>query len=73
MREKIGKKIQELREKKEVSIEQLANMADVDRNFLSAVEKGRRIFSIDFFQKVLEALDTDFAQFFNDENFEKGR
>ncbi len=40
--EKIGKKINQMRIQKRFSIEHLANIADIDRNYLSDIEKGKR-------------------------------
>jgi predicted transcriptional regulator len=39
---KIGEKIHQLRNQKSFSIEHLANIADIDRNYLSDIEKGKR-------------------------------
>lgn len=71
IREKIGSKVKILRENKNFSIEQLANISNVDRNYISDIEKGQRNVSIVILEKIIQALDTDFATFFNDKGFRK--
>ena len=71
IKEKFGHKVKELRENKGFSIEQLANISNVDRNYISDIEKGKRNVSITIIEKIILALDTDFIEFFNDNNFKK--
>jgi transcriptional regulator with XRE-family HTH domain len=71
IKEKFGQKVKELREQKGFSIEQLANISNVDRNYISDIEKGKRNVSIEIIEKIITALDTDFVEFFNDNNFKK--
>ncbi|MFV8371889.1 helix-turn-helix domain-containing protein [Flavobacterium sp. LB2P74] len=71
IKEKFGQKVKELREQKGFSIEQLANISNVDRNYISDIEKGKRNVSIEIMDKIILALDTDFIEFFNDNNFKK--
>lgn len=71
IKEKFGFKVKELREQKEYSIEYLANISNVDRTYISDIEKGKRNVSIQIMEKILIALDTDFIEFFNDKRFKK--
>lgn len=71
IKEKFGLKVKELREQKGCSIEYLANISNVDRTYISDIEKGKRNVSIEIIEKILTALDTDFGAFFNDNNFKK--
>ncbi len=71
IKEKFGKKINQLRVQKGFSIEHLANISNVDRNYISDIEKGKRNVSIEITEKIISALNTDFAEFFNDEIFKK--
>ena len=71
IKEKFGQKVKELREQKRFSIEQLANISNVDRNYISDIEKGKRNVSIEIMEKIILALDTDFTTFFNDNSFKK--
>ena len=71
IKEKFGFKVKELREQKGYSIEYLANISNVDRNYISDIEKGQRNVSIEIIEKIITALDTDFGAFFNDTDFKK--
>jgi transcriptional regulator with XRE-family HTH domain len=71
IKEKFGQKVKELREQKGFSIEQLANISNVDRNYISDIEKGKRNVSITIIEKIILALDTDFTSFFSDNSFKK--
>jgi K+-sensing histidine kinase KdpD len=41
IKEKFGKKVKQLREERQFSIEYLANVSNVDRNYISDIEKGK--------------------------------
>jgi transcriptional regulator with XRE-family HTH domain len=71
IKEKFGQKVKLLREQQGISIEHLANISNVDRNYISDIEKGKRNISITIIEKIIIALDTDFTIFFNDKNFKK--
>ncbi len=71
IKEKFGNKVKSLREQKSISIEHLANISNVDRNYISDIEKGKRNVSIEIIEKIISAFDTDFASFFNDKGFKK--
>jgi transcriptional regulator with XRE-family HTH domain len=71
IKEKFGFKVKQLREQKGFSIEYLANISNVDRTYISDIEKGKRNVSITIIEKIILALDTDFIEFFNDKNFKK--
>ncbi|MFK7059418.1 helix-turn-helix transcriptional regulator [Flavobacterium oreochromis] len=71
IKEKFGQKVKLLREDKSISIEHLANISNVDRNYISDIEKGKRNLSIEIMEKIIIALGTDFNAFFDDKNFKK--
>ena len=71
IKEKFGKKVKSLREQKGFSIEHLANISDVDRNYISDIEKGKRNVSIEIIEKIIIGLESDFSTFFNDKAFKK--
>ena len=71
IKEKFGFKVKQLREQKCFSIEYLANISNVDRTYISDIEKGKRNVLIEIIEKIITALDTDFVEFFNDNNFKK--
>ncbi|RVU90569.1 XRE family transcriptional regulator [Flavobacterium columnare] len=71
IKEKFGQKVKLLREEKRISIEHLANISNVDRNYISDIEKGKRNLSIEIMEKIIIALGTDFNTFFDDKTFKK--
>ena len=71
IKEKFGTKVKELRDQKGFSIEFLANISNVDRTYISDIEKGKRNVSIEIMEKIILALESDFATFFNELNFKK--
>ncbi|MCJ1806902.1 helix-turn-helix domain-containing protein [Flavobacterium covae] len=71
IKEKFGQKVRLLREEKSISIEHLANISNVDRNYISDIEKGKRNLSIEIMEKIIIALGTDFNAFFDDKTFKK--
>lgn len=68
---KIGDRIRELRKEKSLSQEALANIAEVDRTYMTKVETGKRNVTVKILEKIIIALDIDFMTFFNDNNFKK--
>lgn len=68
---KIGERIKELRKAKDLSQEALANIAEVDRTYMTKVETGKRNVTVKILEKIITALDTDFMTFFNEKNFKK--
>ncbi len=70
IQEKFGFRVKSLREKNGFSIEHLANISNVDRNYLSAIEKGKRNCSLEIQERLITALGIRFSEFFNDEVFE---
>ena len=69
IKEKIGKRIREIRESKKISQEKLAELADLDRTYISSVEKGKRNISIENIEKITKALDHTLQDFFSSEIF----
>lgn len=69
IKQKIGKRIKELRALKGFSQEELAARADIDRTYVNSVENGRRNISIVNVEKIAKALKTDLAVFFDEQKF----
>lgn len=72
IKEKFGQKVKLLREQKGISIEHFASISNVDRNYISDIEKGKRNVSIEIIEKIITAFESDFATFFNDKEFTNG-
>lgn len=64
--EKIGLRIKELRNSLGLSQEKLALKAEIDRTYLAGVEQGKRNPSIKSLEKIIEALEVNFSEFFKD-------
>lgn len=58
----LGKTIRELREKKNLSQEDLCVKANVDRTYISDIERGERNFGIKFLIKLSKALEVKPSQ-----------
>ncbi len=65
LKEKFGHKIKQLREQKGYSIEYLANIANIDRTYISDVEKGKRNVSLLIIEKLSKALEVTIQELFN--------
>lgn len=63
---KVGQRIKMLRNEKGISQEKLADKADLDRTYLAGVELGKRNPSIKSLEKILNALEISFSDFFKD-------
>ena len=60
----IGHRIRKIRNQHGISQEKLALKADIDRTYLASVEAGKRNISIVNLEKILNALDVSFCDFF---------
>jgi len=71
IKHKIGSRIKELRLDRKLSQEALANIAEIDRTYMTSVENGRRNISVVTLEKILLALNVSYKEFFNSEVFVK--
>jgi transcriptional regulator with XRE-family HTH domain len=71
LQEKIGIRITELRKQKSLSQQKFANEADLERTFLTHIEKGRKNISVGTLQKITSALDISLKDFFDTKDFAK--
>lgn len=68
---KVGQRIKELRLLKKISQETLANIAEIDRTYMTSVENGKRNIAVVNLEKIIIALGTDYTTFFNHQSFKK--
>ena len=61
----VGKRVKELRNKLGISQEELADLAELDRTYITSVEYGRRNISIVNIEKLANALKVTLKEFFN--------
>lgn len=59
-----GKKVKEFRTTQKISQESLADLAGLDRTYISDIEKGKRNVSIETIQKISIALKIEMKDFF---------
>ena len=60
-----GKKIRSLRKKKKLTLQQLADMLDADRQYVSKIEKGKKNITLDHLDKIISKLESKHEDFFN--------
>jgi len=63
-----GKKISELRKEKGFTQEKLALEANIDRTYISDIEKGNRNISLEILDKLSKTLNIHISQIFKDYN-----
>lgn len=73
VKSKIGIRIKELRQEKDMSQKDLAYSSDLDRSYIASVEKGQRNISIVNIEKISIALGVSLSDFFKTERFENIR
>lgn len=61
----VGKRVKDLRNKLEISQEELADIAQLDRTYITSVECGRRNISIVNIEKLANALKVSLSDFFD--------
>jgi transcriptional regulator with XRE-family HTH domain len=67
---KIGQRIKELRTERNLTQEEIAWKAEVDRTFMNHVENGKRNVSVDTLTKIItNGLELSFKDFFSSEIF----
>jgi transcriptional regulator with XRE-family HTH domain len=64
---KVGERIRDVRKNKRIRQKVLARMVGISPGALTNFEKGRRRVSLDWLQKISEALDTPMAYFLPDD------
>lgn len=70
MKTKIGLRIKEIRSDQNLTQEEVAWKAEVDRTFMNHVENGKRNVSVDTLTKIIcNGLETSFKEFFADDLF----
>jgi len=60
----VGKRIREIRNQRGISQEELADLASLDRTYITSVERGKRNISIVNLEKLANALEVSLAVLF---------
>jgi len=66
IKKKFGKKIKELRLEKGLSQEAFAHLANIDRTYISSIEKGERNVSIVIVERIAKALSEKISNLFDE-------
>lgn len=61
----VGKRVKDLRNKIGISQEELAEIAGLNRTYITSVECGKRNISIVNIEKLAKALNVSLAEFFS--------
>jgi len=69
IKEKIGKRLRELRTAKGISQEKFSFECDLDRTYIASIEQGRRNVSIANIEKIAKAFNISVSDFFNSNLF----
>ena len=65
----VGKRIKQLRNNLGLSQEELADIASLDRTYITSVERGKRNISIVNIDKIARALKINLNEFFTFDNY----
>lgn len=65
IKEKVGKRIKELRIKEGLSQEEFAFKCDLDRTYITSLERGKRNISLTNLEKIAKAFNLSLSEFFN--------
>ena len=65
----IGERIAQLRKAKKLSQQKFSYEAEIERSYLTHVEKGRKNISIETLIKITNALGISLKDFFNEDSF----
>ncbi len=65
IKKNFGKKVKELRLEKGLSQEAFAHLADIDRTYISSIEKGKRNVSIIIVERIAKALSVKISNLFD--------
>ncbi len=65
IKQKIGRRIKELRKSKKLSQEKLSEMVDIAQNSLSYIETGDNFFTAETLEKLISALDIEPQELFD--------
>ena len=66
VKDKIGSRIRQLRQEKHLSQEAFADLCELDRTYISSIEKGKRNVSIINLEKIANALNISLSTLFTD-------
>jgi transcriptional regulator with XRE-family HTH domain len=70
LQELVGERITQLRKLRKVTQQNFSYEANIERSYLTNIEKGRKNISMSTLSKLIQALDVTPTEFFNSKEFE---
>ena len=67
LRQTVAKNLKRLRQEKELSQEELADRAEINRNYVGMIERAENSASVDMLEKLAQALGAKPVEFFRDD------
>ncbi|MGH1478968.1 MAG: helix-turn-helix domain-containing protein [Geminicoccales bacterium] len=67
LRQTVAKNLKRLRQEKELSQEELADRAEINRNYVGMIERAENAASVDILEKLAQALGVKPVEFFRDD------
>jgi transcriptional regulator with XRE-family HTH domain len=64
IKKEFGKRLYQLRKEKKMSQETLAELSELNRPYISAIEQGKRNVSLEVIEKLARALEIEIREFF---------
>lgn len=71
LQELVGERIAELRKEKKISQQKFSYEANIERTYLTHIEKGRKNISLSTLEKIMIALEVSPEVFFQTKSFTK--
>ena len=65
IKEKVGQRIKELRTQQGLSQEEFAFKCDLDRTYITSLERGKRNISLENLEKIAKAFNMTLSEFFD--------
>lgn len=64
IKQEFGKRLNQIRKEKKISQERLAELSELNRPYISAIEQGKRNVSLEVIEKLAQALEIEITEFF---------
>ncbi len=68
IKEQVGNRIKELRKKLGLSQEEFAFKCEMDRTYITSLERGKRNISLENLEKIAKAFEMSLCEFFDFDN-----
>lgn len=65
IKQEFGKRLNQIRKEKKISQERLAELSELNRPYISAIEQGKRNVSLEVIEKLAQALKIEIKTFFD--------